>query len=209
MSNDDSDPIDEVRNALWGEVDDGSRRVGRRIAREGADGPVGRRVETHRRLRDVFSRIEAGAAPPELKAWLQREVAARRAEEPEVDVSWLVASPVLAGAGIRSSAGDQLLACVFSGGELLAQVHVEDDGGACAVTGRLLGPDRKPVSARPVALYVDRRLREAVVTDERGEFTFDDRRGLAFGVCVGEGAGAVHIALADFTRRIDEPGQES
>jgi len=202
MSDEDTDPveeIDEIHYALRGEIDDATRRTARRIEDEGPSGPTAERVAAHRHLKDVLSRIEASRTPPELKQWLMRAVAERRPAPAEIDVSWISALPMAAPMGLRSRgpSTERMFACAFDGGELRAHVQFAERGAACAVTGRLIGPDRNGLAARPVALFVDRGPREATVTDERGEFSFDARRGAAFGVRVGAGPEAVHVALIE------------
>jgi len=197
MSDDETDPVDEINYALWGEVDDATRRAGDRVAGERADGPASQNIEAHRRLREVLERIETNRTPPELKAWLRRAVGDRRPEPAEMDVSWIAATPMAMPTSMRGGTSERLFACAVDDGELRAQVHVEDGGAACAVTGRLVGPDRKSLAGRAVELFVDRGPCEAAVTDERGEFSFDARRGTAFGVRVGEGPRAAHVSLID------------
>jgi hypothetical protein len=197
MSEDETDPVDEINYALWGEVDDAARRAAERVAAEGPDGPTAARLAAHRRLREVLERIEAGRAPPELKEWLLRAVGERRPAPADVDVSWISATPMAMPTSLRGAATERLFSAAFDGGELRAQVHAEEGGAACAVTGRLLGPDRKSLAGRAVELFVDRGPIESAVTDEQGEFAFDARRGSEFGVRVGDGAGAVHVSLID------------
>jgi hypothetical protein len=187
MSDDKTDPVDGIDAA----------RLGGSNERAGAQ---------HQRLRDVLERIQSTRTPPELKAWLLRTVGERRPAGAEVDVSWLSALPMAMPTGVRGGSTDRMLQCAFDGGELRAQVQFEESGAACAVTGRIVGPDRAPLAARPVALFVDRGPRETAVTDEHGEFSFDARRGTAFGVRVGVGPGAVHVALIEIAAGKDERG---
>jgi hypothetical protein len=188
MSDHETDPVDGI---------DGRRRFDDSIDPQG---------NAHQRLRDVLERIQATRTPPELKAWLLRTVGERRPNPAEVDVSWLSALPMAMPTGVRGGSADRLLACAFDGGELRAQVQFEESGSACSVTGRLVGPDRAPLAARPVALFVDRGPRDSAVTDEHGEFSFDARRGTAFGVRVGVGPGAVHVALIEIAPGKDDRG---
>jgi hypothetical protein len=198
MSDDDVDPVDEINYALWGEIDEGTRRAARRLRDAGEDA-ADRNVAAHQHLRDVLSRIEASRTPPELKAWLLRAVAERRgAEPPEMDVSWLAALPTATPVFLRAtSAAPRVLACAWEGGELRAQVLSENGGAACGVVGRVVDPSRRPVEGRPIALFVDRSPVESTVTDAFGEFEFDARRGAAFGVRVGDGDDAVHVSLVE------------
>lgn len=155
----------------------------------------------HRQLTEALGRMKASRTPPELMDWLRREIASRRPElPPEIDVSWIHASPLAATAGVRGVTFDRLVGCEFGGGKKLrAQVHVEDDGAACAVTGRVLDADGSPLAASPVSFFVDRRPHGAVLTDAGGEFQFGEAPGTAFGVCVGEGHDAAYVSLLDLS----------
>jgi hypothetical protein len=160
-----------------------------------------------RHLSDVLGRVRAAKTPPEMRSWLLRAVAEKRpAAPPEMDVSWLQASPILSTAGFRGAATlDRLVGCEFGqGAKLRAQVHVEDDGRACAVTGRVVGPDGAPLAASTVEFFVDRSPCASATTDARGEFSFDERPGTTFGVRVGEGRAAAHVMLLDLSRRGNE-----
>jgi hypothetical protein len=186
--------------------DHGTGPVDRFDGESRRESPLDPQSAAHQRLRDVLERIQATRTPPELKAWLLRTVGERRPAAAEVDVSWLSAVPMAMPAGMRGGSTDRLLACAFDGGELRAQVQFEESGSACSVTGRLVGPDRAPLAARPVALFVDRGPRDSAVTDEHGEFSFDARRGNAFGVRVGVGPDAVHVALIEIAAGREERG---
>jgi hypothetical protein len=173
------------------------------------DDSTGGLAAAHQRLRDVLDRIQATSTPPELKRWLLRTVGEQRPDTAELDVSWLSAIPMALPAGVRGGSPDRLLACAFDGGELRAHLQFEESGSACAVTGRLVGADDAPLAARPVALFVDRGPRDSAVTDEHGEFAFDARRGTAFGVRVGVGPDAVHVALIEVAVGNDARGPTS
>jgi hypothetical protein len=156
---------------------------------------------SHRHLIDALGRTRTSRTPPKLMEWLRREVAVRRpAPPPEIDVSWIRATPLMAGGGVRGVTFDRLVGCELGGGKKLrAQVHVENDGEACAVVGRVLDADGAPLAASPVSFYVDRRPHGAVLTDAGGEFQFGEAPGTAFGVCVGEGHDAAYVSLLDLS----------
>jgi hypothetical protein len=207
MSDDDVDPVDEINYALWGEIDERTRRAAQRM-RDAGDAAADRDVAAHQHLRDVLGRIEASRTPPELKSWLLRTVAERRAPEPpEMDVSWLAALPTATPVSLRSCGpAVRVLSCAWEGGELRAQVQTTDRGAACGIVGRVVDRSRRPVQGRPIALFVDRAPVESAVTDSFGEFEFDARRGAAFGVRVGDGDDAVHVSLVEPVAGKDESG---
>ena len=189
------DPIEQLRYALWGAVDDATAEVERHVSVERC-AACGDEIDTYRRIRGVLS--EARSAVPSEQALARVRDAVSEEAGVGASIEWLKAEPVLMHAGYRAGPDDDVqTVCISRNFHLDAVLHKADGPGFYAMTGQVLDQESDPVVGASVTLFVDLRPRDSTQTDVFGEFAFDAHRGQRFGVRVGTDAAAHHVEIWD------------
>jgi hypothetical protein len=194
----DSDPIDRLRFALWGETDEATERVARALSGDGGDA-LRREIEQYQKMRDAFVTADRATPPRELMdKVLARLVGTPAAPsviiEPE-RIVWQPATPQWSAAGVRNGIGDDVnLVWAFRNLRLSAVLHGTSRADRYALSGRLF-LDQRPAPERPITLFVDLDEAGRTTTNPFGEFEFGENDGIRFGLRVGEGADASHVEL--------------
>ena len=186
-------PDDEarVRAALWGGPAPGAEARSHLETCE----PCRREVALYRRIRDTLRRL-ARAIPASSLV----EAARERVEEELLRAAgpgdWVVASPVFANVGVRSTAaGGRQVTCVAGGWQLDALLHPGSRAGAYSVSGQVVGEDGEPASDLGIGLFVDLREAQRVRTNAFGEFEFSEHEATRLGLRIGQGAAAPRVEI--------------
>lgn len=189
------DPIQLLRYALWGAVDADAAVVERHAAVGGCR-PCAEQLTEYHRTRDDLGHL-VGATPSEEMMIRARAVVSEWCVAGvQTEVDWLQAEPVLAVAGVRAVPGDDLqVVCSLDDVTLHAVLHAQDSAGTYAVTGQLVANGDTPLASVPVSLFIDQDSGDEGRTDEFGEFRFSAKRGQSFGLRIGDGPDATHVAL--------------
>ena len=188
------DPIQLLRHALWGAVDADTADVERHVTVGGCPACAGQLAGFHR-TRDDLRHVANATPSGEMMASARAVVSEWCVTGEQAEVDWLQAEPVLAAAGVRAGPDDDLqVVCSLDDVTLHAMLHVEGSAGTYAVTG-LLVADGEPLTSVPVSLVIDEEVGNEDSTDEFGEFRFSAHRGRAFGLRIGDGPDALHVAL--------------
>lgn len=191
------DPIQLLRSVLWGAVDADTAAVERHVTDDGCRA-CARQLAGFHRTRDDLRHAASATPSGEMMVRARAVVSEWCVTGEQAEVDWLQAEPVLAAAGVRAGPDDDLqVVCSLDDVTLHAMLHVEGSAGTYAVTGQLVC-DGEPLISVPVSLVVDEELGgddSEDSTDEFGEFRFSAHRGRAFGLRIGDGPDALHVAL--------------
>lgn len=180
-----TDEIERLRVALW----DCAPRDAADTAHVAACPACIGDVAASRRLRDTWRRLAAAEVP---RAAIEQVKAAAAAP---VAVVWHAALPASAAGGARGVAASDVH-LTWAGRDLRLEVLLHAaTGRGFAVTGQILRGASVPAAEVEVELLVDRRTAAATLTDSFGEFAFDALAGAEFGMRIGTGREARHVAL--------------